>query len=67
MTHDDFSRYSVAAPEYDELAAQYAELHRQFDTDDNSQWISAVEIWDRLRRQLYEWQAVTETLSGRFK
>jgi M3 family oligoendopeptidase len=60
MLTNDFSQYAVAAPDYDEVAKKYVAVRQQLDADDAGQWIAAVETWDRLRRDLYEWQAVTE-------
>lgn len=57
----DFSTYSVTAPKYETVAAQYAEFQRALDSDqDRDHWRAAIANWDTLRRELYEWESLTE-------
>ncbi|MFP6668138.1 MAG: M3 family oligoendopeptidase, partial [Pirellulales bacterium] len=53
--------YSVSPPDFEKVAAQYAEFHLALDSEqDAERWRQVMADWDKLRRELYEWKAVTE-------
>ncbi|MFP6694149.1 MAG: M3 family oligoendopeptidase [Pirellulales bacterium] len=59
--NSDFSTYSVSPPDFEKVAAQYAEFHLALDSEqDAERWRQVMADWDKLRRELYEWKAVTE-------
>jgi M3 family oligoendopeptidase len=52
----DFRKYEIAAPTYDDVAAEYADIHRALDTAaSGAEAVAAVEKWDALRRRLSTW------------
>jgi M3 family oligoendopeptidase len=54
-----FQDYSVPAPVYDEVAADYAEIAKALDCAASAEEaIAAVERWDKLRRRLGTWTAL---------
>lgn len=61
MAAVDFSRYTVARPDYDEVAEEYRRLLAALEAaSDREQAVDAVERWDGLRQRLYTWSAVVE-------
>jgi M3 family oligoendopeptidase len=56
MTATDFAEYTVPAPTYDDVAAEYARISHAVDSaTTGNDAIAAVERWDALRRRLSTW------------
>ncbi|MEX2169025.1 MAG: M3 family oligoendopeptidase [Pirellulales bacterium] len=59
MITQDFRSYTLAAPEYDEIAEEYDQLFRALDVaSSGDEAVAAVQAWDALRRRLSTWNSL---------